>query len=555
MTLQELCTRLLPPDDHLLVETLLMEEHGISLVLSATAPKAMCPACVHPACRVHGRDLRTLADLPWATTPVEWLLWVRRFCGDTPTCERQTFTERLPLVAPSYSRTTARLRISQTYTGLALGGSAGARHLARQGLPGSRSTLLRRVRALPDPQGPEPHVVGVDDWAWRKGHRYGTIVVDRERSCPIDVLEDRKANTVAAWFKAHPEVSIVARDRADAYASGLSQGAPNALQVADRFHLFDNLADTLEEVFQEYSRELDAINEARKRQEVTLPDGSLAVPVPPLQPAPAAARKTEQRRARRLSHYEQVWELREQGLTAEAVAQHVGISARTVLRFLRHTTFPERQPRRKCKATLLDPLKTSLTNRWNAGCHNASKLFRAMQPQGFAGNYGLVAAYVKRMRTAQGMTSKPRMAAAPVKVTAPLEKPLTPKSATWLVLRRQDKREDAQADQALLEQIQAQHRELAKAMARSQDFAELVRQHQPEKRDGWLERAAHSALKAFERFAAGVREDYEAVKAGVTLPWSTGPVEGHINRLKMLKRQMFGRANIDLLRRRVLCPT
>jgi len=136
-----------------------------------------------------------------------------------------------------------------------------------------------------------------------------------------------------------------------------------------------------------------------------------------------------------------------------------------------------------------------------------------------------------------------------------LEKPLTPKSATWLVLRRQDKREDAQADQALLEQIQAQHRELAKAMARSQDFAELVRQHQPEKRDGWLERAAHSALKAFERFAAGVREDYEAVKAGVTLPWSTGPVEGHINRLKMLKRQMFGRANIDLLRRRVLCPT
>jgi transposase len=555
MTLQDLCARLLPPDDHLLVETLLMEEHGISLVLSATAPQALCPVCLHPACRVHGRYLRTLADLPWATTPVELLLWVRRFCCDTPRCERQTFTERLPIVAPSYARTTARLGLSQTYTGLALGGSAGARHLARQGVPGSRSTLLRRVRGLPDPEGPEPHVVGVDDWAWRKGHRYGSIVVDLERGCPIDVLEDRKADTVAAWFKAHPEVSIVARDRADAYASGISQGAPHAIQVADRFHLFDNLADTLEEVFREYSRELDAINAARSRQEVTLPDGSVAVPVPPAPPAPAAARQSEQSRARRRWQYEQVWELRQQGLSAEAVAQRVGISSRTVFRFLRHTTFPERQPRRQFKATLLDPFKTYLTDRWNAGCHNASKLFREMQTHGFAGHYGLVAAYVRRMRTAQRATSKPQTTAAPVKVTEPAEKPLTPKRATWLVLRREDKREDAAADQALLGQIQAQHGALAEAIALSQDFAELLRQRQPEKLESWLERAAQSTLQAFERFAASLREDYEAVKAGVTLPWSTGPVEGHMNRLKMLKRQMFGRANIDLLRLRVLCAT
>ena len=379
-----------------------MEQDGITLVLSATAAKANCPICVHPAHRVHARYLRTLADLPWATTPVELLLWVRRFCCDTPTCKQQTFTERLPLVAPSYARTTARLSLSQTYTGLALGGSAGARHLARQGLPGSRSTLLRRVRALPDPQGPEAHVVGVDDWAWRKGHHYGTIVVDLERRCPIDVLEDRKAATVAAWFKAHPEVSIVARDRADAYASGISQGAPHAIQVANRFHLFDNLADTLEEVFQEYSRELDAIHEARSRQERILPDGSVAAPIPAAAPLPAEKRQSEQSRARRLWQYEQVWELHQQGLTAEAVAQRVGISSRTVFRFLRHTTFPDRQPRRRFKATLLDPFKTHLSDRFNAGCHNASKLFREIQTQGFTGNYGLVAAYVRRMREALG---------------------------------------------------------------------------------------------------------------------------------------------------------
>jgi transposase len=555
MTLQDLCARLLPPDDHLLVESLLMEEHGISLVLSATAPKAICPTCVHPAYRVHGRYLRTVADLPWATTPVDLLLWVRRFCCDTPTCKRQTFTERLPIVAPVYARTTARLSASQTWTGLALGGAAGARHLARQGLPGSRSTLLRRVRNLPAPEGPAPQIVGIDDWAWRKGHRYGSIVVDLERGCPIDVLADRKAETVAAWFKAHPEVSIVARDRAESYASGISEGAPDAIQVADRFHLFDNLADTLEEVFREYGRELDAINEARRLQDVTLPDGSRAVPVPPVQPAPTAALKAEQSRARRLAQYEQVWKLRQQGWTVEAIAQRVGTSSRTVFRFLRHPTFPERQPRRQFKATRLDPFKSYLTDRWNAGCHNASRLFREIQSQGFAGNYGLVAAYVKCMRRAQGVTPKPRRATVAVKVTEPSEKPLTPKSATWLVLRREEKREDAKADQELVAQVQAQHHELAKAIELTQDFAELVRQRQPDQLDNWLERAAQSALKAFERFAKGLREDYEAVKAGVTLPWSTGPVEGQINRLKMLKRQMFGRANIDLLRLRVLYET
>jgi transposase len=525
----------------------------MSLVLSATTPKASCPACLQPACRVHGRYLRTLADLPWATTPVELLLWVRRFCCDTPTCEQQTFTERLPIVAPSYARTTARLSRSQTSTGVALGGAAGARHLAQQGLPGSRSTLLRRVRSLPDPEGPEPHVVGVDDWAWRKGHRYGSIVVDLERGCPIDILADRKTDTVAAWFKAHPEVAIVARDRADAYASGIAQGAPGAIQVADRFHLFDHLADTLEEVFQAHSRELNAIHEARRLQEVTLPEGSVAVPVSHAPPAPAVQRQSEQSRARRLWQYEQVWELHKQGFSAEAVAQRVGISSRTVFRFLRHTTFPERQPRRQFKATRLDPFHTYLSDRFNAGCHHASRLFREIQTQGFMGTYGLVAAYVRCMREAQGVTSRLRKATAPLKVRVSSEKPLTPKRATWLVLRRDDKREEMPADQELLGQLQAQHSELAKAIELSQDFAELLRQRQPEKLDGWLERAAQSTLKAFERFAAGLGNDYEAVKAGVTLPWSTGPVEGHINRLKMLKRQMFGRANIDLLRLRVLC--
>src|SRR2546430_5446038 len=232
MTLDDLCSRLLPPDDHMHFETLILEDHHLTLVAAMTAPKAVCPDCHQPSQRRHSGYPRTLADLPWALMPVALVLHVRRFFCDTSGCGRLTFTERLPTVAPLYARTTTRLRHSQASTGLALGGSAGARQLARQSLPGSRNTVLRRVRSLPTPAYPPPHVVGIDDWAWRKGHRYGTIVVDLERGCPIDVLEDRLADTVADWFKVHPEVNVVARDRSESYASGIRQGAPEAAQGA-----------------------------------------------------------------------------------------------------------------------------------------------------------------------------------------------------------------------------------------------------------------------------------------------------------------------------------
>src|SRR3989442_10391197 len=257
MTLDDLCSRLLPPDDHVHFETLLLEAPPLPLVAAMTAPKAVCPDGHQPSQRRHSGFPRSRADLPWALMPVELVLHVRRFFCDTSECGRLTFTERLPTVAPLYARTTTRLRHSQAYTGLALGGSAGARQLARQSLPGSRNTVLRRVRSLSTPAYPPPHVVGIDDWAWRKGHRYGTIVVDLERGCPIDVLEDRLADTVAAWFKAHPEVNVGARDRSDSYASGIRQGAPEAGEGAPPVHFVKKMGPTPRQVFRPHHPEPD----------------------------------------------------------------------------------------------------------------------------------------------------------------------------------------------------------------------------------------------------------------------------------------------------------
>jgi transposase len=415
----------------------------------------------------------------------------------------------------------------------------------------SRNTLLRLLRKLPLPALPTPRVLGVDDFALRKRHTYGTILVDLERHQPVALLPDRTAETVAQWLRVHPGVEVIARDRSTAYADGARQGAPTATQVADRFHLLQNLREALDQVFSMHSQALDAVNVLVHQQPVLLSDGAMAVPVPPQDIPLPAQQRAMQRQSRRQALHTQVWALHRQGWTAPAIAQHVGMSLRTVQRDLQSATFTGRKRRRDHGESGLNPYKPYLLERWNAGCYTAMRLFRDLRQHGYAGGYGVVAAYARRLRQAQGLPPGHRRPRQPLPAVAePPCQPLTPRRATWLVLRRETKRTDAETHQ--LTALRAQQAEVAEAIDLAQDFAQLVRQRQPERLDAWLQRATTSALEALQRFASGLCEDYEAVKAGVTLPWSTSPVEGHINRLKMVKRQMFGRARLDLLSRRFL---
>jgi transposase len=333
---------------------------------------------------------------------------------------------------------------------------------------------------------------------------------------------------------------------------GARQGASAAIQVADRFHVMQNLREALDQVFTTYPQAFDAVNALERQQPVVLPDGVVAVPVlPPVETSTPAQQRAGHRQARRQALHTQVWALHHQGWTAPAIAQHVGLSLRTVPRDLRTATFAERRRRSDRGESVLNPYKPYLLERWNAGCYTAMRLFRELQQHGYRGRYGLVAAYARRLREAQGLAPgqrRPRQSLP--RVAEPVCQPLTPRRATWLVLRREAKRTTAEVQQ--LAQLHAQSAEVAEAIDLAQDFATLVRQRQPTQLDPWLKRATTSTIEALRRFATGLYEDYEAVKAGVTLPWSTSPVEGHINRLKMLKRQMFGRARLDLLSRRFL---
>jgi transposase len=397
-------------------------------------------------------------------------------------------------------------------------------------------------------------VLGVDDFALRKRHTYGTILVDLERRQPVALLPERTAEPVAQWLREHPGVEVITRDRASAYAEGAQQGAPTAIQVADRFHLIQNLAEALEQVFTTHPQGLEAVNAAVRQQPVLLSDGTQAVPVPPPPTPPAEEARAAQRAARRQARYDEVWLLHRQGWSTVAIAAQVGCSQRTIERYLQMPTWPGRQHRRHYGRSILNPYKAYILERWNAGCHTAIQLFQELQARGYPGSYRRVTAYVSRIRQAQGIPPRrqARRQTLPV-VAEPTARALTPRRATWLVLRREATRTDAETQQ--LTRLHAQSAEVAEAIDLAQDFASLVRQRQPAQLDAWLQRATTSALEALRRFATGLRDDYAAVKAGVTLAWSNGPVEGHINRLKMLKRQMFGRARLDLLNRRfVLAP-
>jgi len=553
--LNDFAARLLPSP--LEVETLTLEDHGLTLDVKVTAPTAPCPTCAQPATRIHSDYRRTLADLPWATLPVRLSLQVRRFFCDTSSCRRQTFTERVPTVARPYAHTTTRASQAQCDTGLVLGGAAGARQLARQGLPGSRQTVLRRVRAYQPAAPPAPRVIGIDDWAYRKGRRYGTIVVDLEQGCPVALLEDRLAETVAAWLRAHPEVTVVARDRADAYASGVTQGAPDAVQVADRWHLLKNLREAVEvELCQRPSlpwapplpeaEDLPAATPAPPALET--PAAAHALPAAEMPAATGADVARAARRAQRRAQYERARALRQQGYTWAVVAQQVGVPARTLRSWLAREGFPARK-RRTGDRSALDPYRAYLRQRWEAGEHSATQLWHALRAQGFRGSYRGVARMLAPWRQRK-LGRRRGLKTTAVVPAPPAPGALTARQMAYSLLRHPDKRTEAEQTQLL--QVQQADPLLTTLVTHTAAFVQMVRERAAERLDSWLEEVLASPWRELKRFAQGLRQDYAAVKAALTWPYSNGPTEGHVNRLKLFKRQMYGRAELDLLRQRVL---
>jgi transposase len=480
-------------------------------------------------------------------------LLLRKFFCRNPACARQIFTERLPDVAAAYARKTSRLDAALQAVGLSLGGRAGARLAPHLQLLTNPTTLLRRVRTAVSPPACSPIAVGIDDWAWQRGRRYGTILVNLVNHQVIDLLPDRSADSVAYWLARHPSITVVCRDRSDLYADGIRRGAPQAIQVIDRFHLVQNLREAVE-AFLINQRPLLPLAAEQTAQALA----------PSTDPAPnigmyRGKRKCPQtwkqrqeaesrsRNAWRVAAYEAVHTLHQQGTTIAAIARIVGISRETVYTYLRQ----ERPPGPKCPQfrisdQVLTPYIPYLLRRWRQGCYDSAQLWREIRTRGYTHSARTVSRFITHLRRT-GEAGRPVGQQA-----SPFTRPQGPsaRAVSFVIVCRA--RQRSVEAQTYLDQLCALSPIVAQANSLTQAFLVLVRERRGEQLDAWVADAQQSGIEALARFATGLLSDLTAVRAGLTLEWSNGVTEGHNHRLKLLKRQSYGRAGFDFLRQRVL---
>jgi transposase len=432
--------------------------------------------------------------------------------------------------------------------GFALGGEAGARLVNRLGMSTSPSTLLRYVRGAMIPAYSSPRVLGIDDFALRRAKRYGTILVDLEQHRPIELLPDRTSETLVGWLKEHPGIEIISRDRAGAYADGAREGAPEAVQVADRWHLLKNLTETLERFTSRHHGALQrAATSVIGAQLIT---NSLAeAPYPKAMLSSREEREGRTRREKRYARYQEVMELHQSGLSQRAIAKALGINRATVRKFIHADVFPERAPHKGGHRSILEPYIPYIHQRWVEGCDNALQLWREIKEKGYGGQAGLVRRYARRLRAQLAELTPEHQRARLLEAKTTFKAPSSRRAAWWLVEQTEDL-DDHQ--RAFIEQLCCLCPEAKRVQEMAKEFRRIFAERQAESLDAWLDTAEQSGVAEFEGFARTLRQDYEAVAAALKYEWSNGQVEGQINRLKFIKRQMYGRASFDLLRQRVL---
>lgn len=541
-------TTLFPHLAGLRIDDLTVCNGQVSLIARAVRRTATCPLCHRRSRRVHSRYQRHLADLPVGGCPVTLHVHARRFFCPNPRCARRIFAERLPaLVAPG-GRRSHQLRAALERVAFALGGEAGARLVSALGMPTTSDALLRLIRAAPLPDIGTPERIGVDDFALRKGRTYAGLVVDLDAHRPLDVLPDCTAATIAAWLAAHPSIRLVSRDRGTAIVEGVTRGAPGATQVADRWHLLKNLGAALERVLVRtrgawHAALVGAAPEEERETDVDAP--------PPRTPTPRAVQAAQEqyaRRTRRIARYEEVRRLHREGWSGHAIARTLHLSRTTVQSYLTSEAAPILRPRAR-KRSKLDPYKAYLERRWQEGCYNAQVLLDEVRQRGYTGGHAILREYVAIFR--RGIPQEVTAArAAPAHVRSVARPTWSPRQLVALFLRRPS---DLTAKQQhALTQIHAASPLLIAVYAAVQAFALMVRERQVDGLTDWVEAMRRGEHRELRGFAEGLLEDYAAVRAGLTLPESNGPTEGQINKLKLVKRSMYGRGKVDLLRRRVV---
>ena len=520
---------------------------GVRITARTRTVLLACRGCGVVSARAHDRYRRRLADLACGGRPVQVVLEARRFRCGNPACPVATFAEQVPGLTSWYQRRTAQLRGLLEKVALALAGRAGSRLAAAAGAAVSRFTLIRLVRALPDPGAGPVTVPGVDDVAKRKGHSYATVLMDMDSHRLIDMLPDREAETFADWLRAHPGIEVICRDRGGAYARAAREAAPAAVQVADRFHLWQDLAEAVEKTV------LACLAATDPPPGPDNPDGPgiAASPDAPATAGPDGFRDVHghDRKlvARHRDRYAAVQALRAEGCSTREIARRLGLARNTAAKFASAASIDELLVKATRRPTILDPFKPYLNQRWNDGITSATALHAEIRARGWNGDIQAVFRYLRQFRTADGRDRQARP-----QLTAPdTPAPPKPRQVTRWIMTHPDHL--ASDDAANLARLLDASPKLAAAAAHVRSFAAMMARRQGLLAlEDWLTAVEAGNQPALHSFARGIRRDQQAVTAGLALPYSSGALEGKNCKIKYLKRLMYGRANFDLLRKMAL---
>jgi transposase len=477
-----------------------------------------------------------------------WLqITTRRYRCDNQTCARQTFAEQHLQVVGRRKRRTKRLLQCISEIGLALGGAAGARLAAKLAMAVSGATILRQLNQLDVPVPASPRVIGIDDWALRKGRDYGTIIIDHETGKPIDLLPDRDSETVKEWLDTQPSIELVTRDRSGEYRDAITRALPAATQVADRWHLLKNLREAIERHVTKRRKALSQLvadliehTETEPTRVKTTEKRRRYAPGPEREALHTA--RTNAREAL----YKAVKERRAQGAYTTDIAREFNLSRQTISRWINSESLPPDTRGRFKRKCLIDDYTSYLEQRLAQGCTNKSQLWREICAQGFTGSRSLVGKWIRQHIISQNNSSD---------TTAPTTKAFALPCASelsWLLIRPKD---DLEEEEKNLLELLRQDDQIAELRELAHQFRQMVRDRLSDQWDAWVEKVNHSSVQELKNFVIGLQRDLQAVVEALRQPYSNGRTEGHVNRLKLIKRQMYGRANFDLLRLRVLLAT
>ena len=552
-----------PESGSLNIRQVEFDSQALILHVVATTRGASCPECQTKNDRLHSYYYRQPADLPCVGQAVRLQIEVRRFFCDNKLCPKVTFAEQFPALLAPRARRTTRLAKDQQRVAFEVSAESGARILGWLKMAVSPDTLLRLVWRAPEPMVDTPRVLGVDDWAMKKRCSYGTILVDLEARQVIDLLPDRKAETLETWLKDHAGVEVISRDRGKEYIKGASGGAPDAIQVADRWHLINNLREALEGLMMEKPDCLKAAGEKDEEEDVSTASNKSATMLESVEqaklspdkevkrPITKAEAQKRARRARKQERYELVRALHQQGFSIHNIANHSGIARRTVRKYINVDSCPF-YPDGRQRRSKLDPFRRYLTERWRDGYRNGSQLWREIQEMGFDGSRATVSRWVtverRKLPPQERRSVEPKVRQKPPRPKKTV--PWTANRAAWLLMKPEAEL-DAK-EKAALQRIFLTDKQMVEAHKFAHAFQEIIRFQQPARLKPWLTNVIASGIEALVAFARGILQDLEAVTNAIKLPWSNGQTEGQVNLLKFIKRQMFGRAGFDLLRKRVL---